>query len=1710
MKNMDKIIAIGSVVLLIFSLAFFSMIHEEDEEGTTEEEEVDAAEGILTQTKTFVNSGKNTFITAEALNNNLNDNYAGNDPYILSIRSPEQYAKGHIPGAHNIPFRSVFTEENMSLLPHNKQIVVYCETGHTASQTTAMLQVNGFDAACLKFGMGSWTLNTTAAPMFFKPDTDAHDYQIATGEEPGDWESSTRQCGGPVEPVETEEVEVEGAFDMDQVRAACNNYLAAGKPAAMSAADLHDLLDDSDESNDPFVLSIRSAEQYAKGHIPGAVNMASNAVFSDENMETLPLDRQIVVVCYTGHGASQTTALLNINGYDAVALKFGMTSWSSDPEVAPSGYNREAHCMNYKVVVGEEAGDMSTGVVLEVGSTVVDATKAFLGAGANTMITAQALYANLNDGYSGNDPYILSVRTAEQYAKGHIPGAHNIPWREVFTEDNIATLPQNKQIVVYCYTGHTASQVTALLNVLGFDAMCLKFGMNSWTTNVDVAPAFYDPTTVPEGLPVSTGDEPGEWTSTRQCGGDDAPADGGGEEVVAGSDFDVIRQACNNYLAAGKAPTVSAADLYANLNDGDSSNDPFLLSIRSASQYAIGHIPGAVNIGMSVLFEDENIEQLPTDRQIVVICYTGHTASQTTALLNLNGYDATALKFGMTGWTTDAVIAPSGYNRDVHAMDYPFVEGEEPGVLEAVVPEVDPAEAVLEATRGFLAAGKSTMITAEALYANLNDNYGGNDPYILSIRSASQYAIGHIPGAHNIPFRSVFTEENISLLPTNKQIVVYCYTGHTASQVTAMLNVLGYDAMCLKFGMCSWTTNADITAGACFDSDVHAMDYEVATGSEPGSWATTRQCGGDDTSTGGGEVAEVESGSDFDMVRQACDNYLASGKSATMSSSALHDLLDDGDASNNPFVLSIRSATQYAIGHIPGAINIGMSSLFTEENMALLPTDRQIVVICYTGHTASQTTALLNINGFDAIAMKFGMTSWSSNTTIAPSGFDKSVHAMNYPICEGDEAGTLDTALVGDMDELIREATLDFTTAGKTTQITADSLHALLSDGYAGNDPFILSVRSASQYAVGHIPGAVNIPWRSVFTEENISLLPMDRDIVVYCYTGHTASQVTSMLNVLGFDAMCLKFGLTSWTSNATVAPAFYDPATVPVGYPIAEGAESGGWPTAREGGCGGDTGGSGGDAAVESLSGSTFDILRQACNNYLAEGKAATMSATALHDLMTDGNETNDPYLLSIRSATQFAVGHIPGAVNIGMSALFEEENLAKLPADRQIVVICYTGHTASQTTSLLNINGFDAVALKFGMTGWTTDTVVAPYGYDRATACHNYPVVVGDDCGKWDDGIIADTMAIVREATEAFLTSGKNTFITAEALYANLNDNFANNDPFILSIRQPGAYDTGHIPGAVNIPWRSVFTEENISLLPTDRQIVVYCYTGHTASQVTAMLNVLGYDALCLKFGMCSWTNNATVAPACYDPSTVGDTYPIATGSDVGEWPTTRDGGCGDTGGSSGGGGVVVSGSSMAIIRQSCNNYMAQEKAPTISGSDLFDILDDGDSTNDPFLLSIRKDTQYAVGHIPGAVNIGMSGLFEEDNLTQLPTDRQIVVICYTGHTASQTTALLNINGYDAVALKFGMTGWTNDTVIAPSGFDKDIHSHNYPVCNGTESGDIGSGASVGTREAAEKPNGQDGAGLNANLNDNLAKNDPFILSVRAVPQYVVGHIR
>ncbi len=76
---------------------------------------------------------------------------------------------------------------------------------------------------------------------------------------------------------------------------------------------------------------------------------------------------------------------------------------------------------------------------------------------------------------------ILDVRTAEEYASGHIPNAINIP-NETIGSEEIPNLSDKEQLIfVYCRSGNRSKQASAKLAALGYTNIVEFGGINDWT-----------------------------------------------------------------------------------------------------------------------------------------------------------------------------------------------------------------------------------------------------------------------------------------------------------------------------------------------------------------------------------------------------------------------------------------------------------------------------------------------------------------------------------------------------------------------------------------------------------------------------------------------------------------------------------------------------------------------------------------------------------------------------------------------------------------------------------------------------------------------------------------------------------------------------------------------------------------------------------------------------------------------------------------------------------------------------------------------------------------------------------------------------------------------------------------------------------------------------------------------------------------------------
>lgn len=96
--------------------------------------------------------------------------------------------------------------------------------------------------------------------------------------------------------------------------------------------------------------------------------------------------------------------------------------------------------------------------------------------------------------------------------------------------------------------------------------------------------------------------------------------------------------------------------------------------------------------------------------------------------------------------------------------------------------------------------------------------------------------------------------------------------------------------------------------------------------------------------------------------------------------------------------------------------------------------------------------------------------------------------------------------------------------AGEVDEISADELLARV----AGPDaPLILDVRSAEEFASGHVPGAKHVPYDEVSTR--LGELGSPREVVVYCERGPRAFKAASVLDEAGFAVKHLAGDMKAW-----------------------------------------------------------------------------------------------------------------------------------------------------------------------------------------------------------------------------------------------------------------------------------------------------------------------------------------------------------------------------------------------------------------------------------------------------------------------------------------------------------------------------------------------------------------------------------------------------
>ena len=181
-------------------------------------------------------------------------------------------------------------------------------------------------------------------------------------------------------------------------------------------------------------------------------------------------------------------------------------------------------------------------------------------------------------------------------------------------------------------------------------------------------------------------------------------------------------------------------------------------------------------------------------------------------------------------------------------------------------------------------------------------------------------------------------------------------------------------------------------------------------------------------------------------------------------------------------VVDARSQSDFAAGHLEGAINVPLSGRYATWAGAVVSRQDPIVLVAPPGKEREAVVRLMRI-GFDGVA-----------------GF----------VAGGVRAFP---------PERIR----------RSRRATAAQLRAWLT---GPTPPMVLDVRARGEWAAGHVEGSRNVPLQRL--SERSAEVPRDRDVVVHCQSGYRSAVAVSLLEREGFDRLTdLVGGWQAWEAVA-------------------------------------------------------------------------------------------------------------------------------------------------------------------------------------------------------------------------------------------------------------------------------------------------------------------------------------------------------------------------------------------------------------------------------------------------------------------------------------------------------------------------------------------------------------------------------------------------
>lgn len=266
--------------------------------------------------------------------------------YLIDLRSPEAFARGHIAGSHNVRFVDLYNHvKGLSNAAAYENIVIICFAGQASGYAVSLLRAAGYsNAISLKWGMSAWA-------AVFAEESWLRNISSARVNEFVSTPSPPKNTPSPLPAINTGKSNPQDILEARLEKLFAEDY----GPVIIG----HCCLFNDFYSNGGFyIVNYWTPALYENpGHIPGAVNYPPNEqpFKSTTYLQTLSTEVPNIIYCFTGQTSSYVAGYLRLLGYDARSLLFGANGMIYDKMLqnkVPNTFIPEKYIMNYDYVTG--------------------------------------------------------------------------------------------------------------------------------------------------------------------------------------------------------------------------------------------------------------------------------------------------------------------------------------------------------------------------------------------------------------------------------------------------------------------------------------------------------------------------------------------------------------------------------------------------------------------------------------------------------------------------------------------------------------------------------------------------------------------------------------------------------------------------------------------------------------------------------------------------------------------------------------------------------------------------------------------------------------------------------------------------------------------------------------------------------------------------------------------------------------------------------------------------------------------------------------------------------------------------------------------------------------------------------------------------------------------------------------------------------------